>query len=154
MNLFWIVACVLGSLDAQPLHQNGVGTMAGSALSPASVTTSGCIKTGTAGDTLSANCVSGKVGIGTASPATTLDVNDNAQFGSGATKSTFTAHGYWVPRTLTLAQMQATTPSAADIGGRIQISDAAKTYSICIATGATVQGFQLGDGAASGTECK
>ena len=35
----------------------------------------------------------GSVGIGTASPATTLDVNGNAQFGSGATKSTFTATG-------------------------------------------------------------
>lgn len=35
----------------------------------------------------------GSVGIGTASPATTLDVNGNAQFGSGATKSTFTTTG-------------------------------------------------------------
>lgn len=37
----------------------------------------------------------GMVGIGlvTMSPATTLDVNGSAQFGSGATKSTFTASG-------------------------------------------------------------
>ena len=35
----------------------------------------------------------GKVGIGTTTPATTLDVNGSAQFGSGATKSTFTATG-------------------------------------------------------------
>jgi len=33
----------------------------------------------------------GNAGIGTATPATTLDVNGNAQFGSGATKSTMTA---------------------------------------------------------------
>lgn len=36
---------------------------------------------------------SGNVGIQTQSPATTLDVNGSAQFGSGATKSTFTATG-------------------------------------------------------------
>lgn len=35
----------------------------------------------------------GSVGILTSSPATTLDVNGSAQFGSGATKSTFTATG-------------------------------------------------------------
>ncbi len=34
-----------------------------------------------------------KTGIGTRSPVTTLDVNGNAQFGSGTTKSTFTAAG-------------------------------------------------------------
>lgn len=33
------------------------------------------------------------IGIGTASPATLLDVNGSAQFGSGAAKSTFTAAG-------------------------------------------------------------
>jgi len=35
----------------------------------------------------------GNVGVGTALPAALLDVNGNAQFGSGATKSTFTAAG-------------------------------------------------------------
>lgn len=35
----------------------------------------------------------GRVGISTATPATTLDVAGNAQFGRGATKSTFTATG-------------------------------------------------------------
>jgi hypothetical protein len=39
------------------------------------------------------NASGGSVGIGTTAPATTLDVNGNAQFGSGATKSTFTAVG-------------------------------------------------------------
>jgi len=36
---------------------------------------------------------SGSVGIGTTGPATNLDVNGSAQFGSGATKSTFTTTG-------------------------------------------------------------
>ncbi|MBI5202466.1 MAG: hypothetical protein HY925_12820 [Elusimicrobia bacterium] len=36
---------------------------------------------------------SGQVGIGTTAPATLLEVNGAAQFGSGATKSTFTATG-------------------------------------------------------------
>lgn len=35
----------------------------------------------------------GNVSIGTTSPSTSLDVNGDAQFGSGATKSTFTAAG-------------------------------------------------------------
>lgn len=35
----------------------------------------------------------GEVGMGTKNPATTLDVNGSAQFGSGATKSTFTSTG-------------------------------------------------------------
>ena len=36
---------------------------------------------------------SSKLGVGTSSPNTSLDINGNAQFGSGATKSTFTATG-------------------------------------------------------------
>jgi len=35
----------------------------------------------------------GQVGVATSSPAATLDVNGNAQFGAGATRSTFTAAG-------------------------------------------------------------
>ncbi len=35
----------------------------------------------------------GKVGIGVLMPATTLDVNGSAQFGSGATKSSFAVTG-------------------------------------------------------------
>jgi hypothetical protein len=85
---------------------------------------------------------------------TTLEVNGTAQFGSGATKSTFTATGFWIPRTLTLAQMRATTPAAGSYpGGFISVSDAAVPYSLCYSTGATVQGFTL-YGAAAGTECK
>lgn len=44
----------------------------------------------------------GKLGLGTTSPGAKLDVDGNAQFGSGATKSTFTASGNLdVPGTIT-----------------------------------------------------
>lgn len=93
-----------------------------------------------------------KVGIGTASPATTLDVNGSAQFGSGATKSTFTAAGLFVPYAAELATIQAWTPTAAELGGFVTCSDCADAYSVCQATGTTIQGFRLG---LSGTsECK
>ena len=59
----------------------------------------------------------GSVGIGTASPATTLDVNGNAQFGSGATKSTFTATGG-----LTIASVSSIT-FASGGGGAIVWAD-------------------------------
>lgn len=84
-----------------------------------------------------------RVGIGTASPGTTFDVNGNVQFGSGITKSTFTSTGYWIPRTLPLATIRGLTPSASEIGGHIGCSDCAVPYSVCIATGATIQGFRL-----------
>ena len=53
----------------------------------------------------------GNVGIGTASPATKLDVNGDAQFGSGATKSTFTATGFWEPYSRTKAQIDLLVPT-------------------------------------------
>ncbi len=52
----------------------------------------------------------GNVGIGVLLPATMLDVNGNAQFGSGSTKSTFTAQGY-----LIMAQGSSITLSGAGI---------------------------------------
>lgn len=54
----------------------------------------------------------GNVGVGTTSPTTTLDVNGNAQFGSGATKSTFTTIG-----SLTLA-----SGAVLDVPGNATIS--------------------------------
>lgn len=92
------------------------------------------------------------VGIGTASPATTLDVNGSAQFGSGVAKSTVTAAGLIVPRAATLAQIQAFTPTANELGGFFTCSDCAGAYTVCQATGTTVQGFRLGFSGTS--ECK
>lgn len=53
-------------------------------------------------------------GIATADPATKLDVGGAAQFGSGATKSTFTATGFWQPVAKTRAQVDVLVPAAGD----------------------------------------
>ncbi|MHB0996990.1 MAG: hypothetical protein ACYC2I_11530 [Elusimicrobiales bacterium] len=45
-----------------------------------------------------------KVGVRTPAPAAALDINGDAQFGAGVTKSTFTAAGLWVPRSMTQAE--------------------------------------------------
>jgi len=74
----------------------------------------------------------GNVGIGTASPATTLDVNGNAQFGSGATKSTFTATGFWEPISKTKAQVDTLVPTK--VGQVIYASDTTLP-GLCISTG-------------------
>ncbi|MDA8131767.1 MAG: hypothetical protein M0011_09735 [Elusimicrobia bacterium] len=72
----------------------------------------------------------GNVGIGASSPQARLDVNGSAQFGSGTSKSTFTAEGYWQPRSMTTAQLQAASPPA--VGAVVfnsSISD------LCVSTG-------------------
>lgn len=73
-------------------------------------------------------------GINTAngSPATTLDVNGNAQFGSGATKSTFTATGFWEPYSRTKAQIDALVPTK--VGQVIYASDTTLP-GLCVSTG-------------------
>lgn len=71
-----------------------------------------------------------KVGIRTGSPQAALDVNGDAQFGSGATKSTFTAAGYWQPRSMTTAELQAAAPpSAGAVAFNSSIND------LCVSTG-------------------
>jgi hypothetical protein len=74
----------------------------------------------------------GSVGIGTAAPATTLDVNGNAQFGSGATKSTFTATGFWEPISKTKAQVDTLVPTK--VGQVIYASDTTLP-GLCVSTG-------------------
>ena len=54
-----------------------------------------------------------KVGVRTPAPQTALDVNGDAQFGSGLNKSTFTAEGFWVPRSVTTGQLPLTAPTGA-----------------------------------------
>ncbi|MDO8803788.1 MAG: SUMF1/EgtB/PvdO family nonheme iron enzyme [Elusimicrobiota bacterium] len=64
----------------------------------------------------------GNVGIGTTSPATRLEVNGAAQFGSGATRSTFTAAG---ALTLSGALTLTSDPTAALHAATRQYVDAA-----------------------------
>lgn len=87
---------------------------------------------------------SGNVGIGTTSPATTLDVSGAAQFGSGIHKTTATASGYFLAPYWTLAQIQAATPATAELGGIVTCTNCASAYSICQSTGTTLNGFRLG----------
>ena len=74
----------------------------------------------------------GKVGIGTMVPAALLDVNGSAQFGSGATKSAFTATGFWEPLAKTKAQIDLLVPTK--VGQVIDCIDCALP-GLCRSTG-------------------
>lgn len=86
-----------------------------------------------------------------AAPSNTADVFE-ARLDGPITVFSVTPNGYMKARARTLAAIQGATPVAADLGGQVICTDCAAIYSICVATGATVQGFRLGS---SGTaECK
>lgn len=68
-----------------------------------------------------------RVGIGV-SPATTLDVNGNAQFGSGATKSTFSATGYL---TIPAGSSAGDGLRVASVGGQIIAAGGTITANAC-----------------------
>lgn len=74
---------------------------------------------------------SGNVGLNTASPATVLDVGGNAQFGSGANKSTFTATG-----SLTLATNATTNIANITNSGSIGsgYAETLTSFNVCSAT--------------------
>lgn len=87
---------------------------------------------------------SGNTGIGTGSPQTKLDVNGAAQFGSGVTRSTFTAEGYWLPRSMTTAQLHAAGGTPTAVGAVVFNSTLAN---LCFSTGTA-----LGQWAIAGTK--
>lgn len=74
----------------------------------------------------------GNVGIGLSAPGTQLDVAGNAAFGSGTTKSAFTASGFWEPFSRTRAQIDVLVPTK--IGQVIYASDTTLP-GLCISTG-------------------
>jgi len=77
-----------------------------------------------------------KVGIRTEAPQAALDVNGDAQFGSGVDKSTFTAQGFWVPRWIDTATLRTVTPS-----GVGQVVGNSTLMSLCVSTAATRGGW-------------
>ena len=80
----------------------------------------------------------GRVGLGAASPETTLDVNGSAQFGSGVNKSTFTADGFWMPRSMdTLALQSEPPPAIGVVVFNSSIND------LCVSTGTAVGQWAL-----------
>lgn len=85
--------------------------------------------------------VASSVGVRTASPATALDVNGSAQFGSGATKSTFTASG-----SLTLNGAASITAASATFS-----ASGANVYSLTTSSGIHVLagGVTWADGSTS-----
>ncbi len=79
-----------------------------------------------------------KVGVGTPSPQARLDVNGSAQFGAGPSKSTFTAEGFWQPRWMDNAEIQAAVPGVIGVVvGNSSIKD------LCISTGAAAGNWAL-----------
>lgn len=88
---------------------------------------------------------SGRLGLQTSTPDTTLDVEGDAQFGTGATKSTFTANGSLLiagsfKRLIrTKAQLDTITP---EVGDEYTCSDCDVPFDVCMGTAATPSGFR------------
>src|SRR3990167_1472429 len=90
-----------------------------------------------------------KVGVGTASPATVLDVEGAAQFGSGATKSTFTATGaLQTAGTITIPAGSTITANTGTLS--LSTSPTANLPGIAVAGDNRVR-FQAGNGIAQGS---
>ena len=82
----------------------------------------------------------GRVGVGTASPAVTLDVNGAAQFGAGVDKSTFTENGFWQPRAISTADLQAAAGQPTAVG---QVVLNSTISDLCVSTGTAVGQWAL-----------
>ena len=73
-----------------------------------------------------------RLGVGTSLPATLLHVDGAAQFGSGDTKSTFTATGFWEPVSKTKAQIDTLVPTKT---GQVIYASDTTLPGLCISTG-------------------
>jgi hypothetical protein len=76
-----------------------------------------------------------KVGVGTPSPQARLDVKGSAQFGVGTTTSAVTADGFWVPRSMTSAELQAAGGTPPVVGAVVFNSI---IQNLCVSTGTAV----------------
>ncbi len=75
-----------------------------------------------------------------------LTVTGATYLGTGAHVSTMTTTGvFGIPR-WTIAQLQAYTPTAAEVGGLVMCANCAGGYTLCKSTGAVIMGFQLSTG--------
>ena len=89
----------------------------------------------------------GGFGVNTSTPATTLDVNGSAQFGSGATKSTFTTTGALILDTAAPLSVS----SATFVGIRISTQVAGAAGASVTATCGVVGTFAIGGGCSCAT---
>ena len=85
----------------------------------------------------------GYTGIGTASPGAKLDVSGDAQFGSGVTKSTITAAGYFRNPSLTIVQLLGVTPGAV---GEQAFCNNCSPAKLVISTGTSAGNWAAADG--------
>lgn len=81
-----------------------------------------------------------KVGVRTGAPQTAMDVNGDAQFGSGVNKSTFTAEGFWQPRSLTTAELQGAAGQPTAVG---QVVRNSSIFDLCVSTGTGIGEWAL-----------
>ncbi len=90
----------------------------------------------------------GYTGMGTGNPVALLDVNGNAQFGSGVTKSTFTAEGFWMPRSMNSTDLQAAAGKPTAVGEVVFNNTPSPFFmDLCVSTGTGVgQWAKVGTG--------
>lgn len=81
-----------------------------------------------------------KAGIRTPAPQAALDVNGDAQFGSGVTKSSFTASGFFVPRAMTTTELHGAAGTPPVVGA---VAYNSTIGNICFSTGTAQGGWAL-----------
>ena len=94
-------------------------------VAPSTANVSACIRNPANGTVFQAGCGAQRVGVGTASPVTLLDVEGAAQFGSGVSKTSVTATGQILIHVQAVQTIAAGNTITADACGGIKQIDAA-----------------------------